>query len=105
MRLPNTSSPRSIICRKPRRRRSKGGQQRVIIAVCWSGAMTQDEVKAILDRVLTWPRERQEDVIEIIASMKAQDTSEYRLTNERVAEVRRALADGTEPSLTLKELD
>lgn len=67
--------------------------------------MTQDDVKAILDRVLTWPRERQEDLVEIIATMEVQDTGEYSLSPEQVGEVRRALADKTEATLTLEELD
>jgi hypothetical protein len=29
---------------------------------CYGGAMTKDQVKAILDRVLTWPEEEQERV-------------------------------------------
>jgi len=67
--------------------------------------VTQNDVKTALDRVLNWPRERQEDLLEIIATMEGQDTSGYYLSSEQVAEVRRALVDKTEPIITLEELD
>jgi len=53
--------------------------------------MTKDQVKEILDRVLTWTPERQSDAAEVLALMEAQDQSDYRLTDEQVAEVRRRL--------------
>jgi hypothetical protein len=49
----------------------------------------------VLDRVLTWPKERQEDVVEALKSMEAQDSSSYRLSDEQIAEVHRRLADKT----------
>jgi hypothetical protein len=54
--------------------------------------MTRDQVKEILDRVLTWPPERQEDAVEILKAVEAQDASDLRLTDEQVAEVRRRRA-------------
>jgi hypothetical protein len=53
--------------------------------------MTKDQVKEILDRVLTWPQDRQSDAAEMLALMEAQDQSGYRLTDEQAAEVRRRL--------------
>jgi hypothetical protein len=35
--------------------------------------VTRDEVKAALDRVLTWPPERQEDVVKILKAIEEQD--------------------------------
>jgi hypothetical protein len=35
--------------------------------------MTKDQVKEILDRVLTWPLERQEDAAEILMSIEGQE--------------------------------
>ena len=55
--------------------------------------MTQERIKAVLDRVLTWPPERQEDAAEILSSLEAQDRSPLRLSEEQAAEVRRRLAD------------
>ncbi len=55
--------------------------------------MTKEQVKQILDRVLTWPAERQADVAELVTIMEAQDRSGVRLTDEQAAEVRRRLAN------------
>src|ERR1700680_2395175 len=55
--------------------------------------MTRDQVKEILDRVLTWPPERQADGAAIVELMEEQDRSDLRLTDEQVAEVKRRLAD------------
>jgi hypothetical protein len=55
--------------------------------------MTKEQVKKILDRVLTWPPERQVDVAHVVELMEAQDNSNLRLTDEQAAEVRRRLAN------------
>ena len=34
--------------------------------------MTKEQVKAVLDRVLTWPRERQEELAEIALEIEAE---------------------------------
>ena len=64
-----------------------------------------DQVKEILDRVLTWPPERQEDAVEILMSIEAQDKSGYRLTDEQLAELRRRQAEKDPKTLTLAEFD
>jgi hypothetical protein len=51
--------------------------------------MTKEQVKEVLDRALTWPPERQEDAVEMLKTIERQDTSELRLTEEQLAEVRR----------------
>lgn len=65
--------------------------------------MTKDQVKEILDRVLTWPAERQSDAAEMLALMEAQDRSDYRLTDEQAAEVRRRLAKPNPTYIPLEE--
>jgi len=67
--------------------------------------MSREQVKAVLDRVLTWPNERQEDAAKVLALMEAQDTSAYRLTDEQVAEVRRRRDDKNAKRLTLDEFN
>ena len=47
------------------------------------GDMTKNQMKDILDRVLTWPTERQEDVAHVVESMEEQDKSGLRLTDAR----------------------
>jgi hypothetical protein len=58
--------------------------------------MTKEQVKEILDRVLTWPPERQADVAHVVELMEEQDGSTLRLTAEQAAEVRRRL-DNPDP--------
>jgi len=67
--------------------------------------MTKDQVKEILDRVLTWPPERQQDAVEILMSIEVQDRSEYRLDDEQLAELRRRRAEENPEVLTLAEFD
>jgi hypothetical protein len=55
--------------------------------------MTSDQLKEIIDRVLTWPAERQADVARVIELMEAQDESDLRLSEEQAEEVRRRMAN------------
>jgi hypothetical protein len=42
-------------------------------SIIWYIAMmTKEQVKAVLDRVLTWPRERQEELAEIALEIEAE---------------------------------
>jgi hypothetical protein len=66
--------------------------------------MTRDQVKEILDRVLTWPAKRQADVAHMVELMEAQDKSGLRLTDEQVEEVKRRVADPKPTFLTLEEV-
>jgi hypothetical protein len=67
--------------------------------------MTKDQVKEILDRVLTWPAERQADVAHVVEIMEEQDKSELRLSDEQAAEVRRRLAEKNPKTITLAEFN
>ena len=67
--------------------------------------MTREQVRAILERVLTWPRQRQEDAAELLQLIEQHDGSPHRLSQEHEAEVRRRMAETEAPSLTLAELD
>jgi hypothetical protein len=67
--------------------------------------MTKDQVKAVLDRVLTWPPRRQEEVAELLMSIEAQDKSDYRLNDEQISELRRRRAEANPKTLTLAEFD
>jgi hypothetical protein len=66
--------------------------------------MTRDQVKAILDRVLNWPPERQADVVHVVELMEEQDRSRLRLSDEQVAEVERRRADPNARFVTLDEV-
>ena len=68
-------------------------------------AMNKEQVKAVIDRVMTWPEERQEDAAKILMLMEAQDESAYRLTDEQAAEVGRRIADSNPKLLSLEEFN
>jgi len=61
-------------------------------------------VKAILDRVLTWPPERQADVAHVVEIMEEQDKSDLRLSDEQAAEVRRRLANPSKKTIPAEEV-
>jgi hypothetical protein len=67
--------------------------------------MTKAQVKEILDRVLTWPHERQADLAEVARIMEQQDKSTLQLTEKQAEEVRRRLAETHPKTLTLAELN
>lgn len=67
--------------------------------------MTKDQVKEVLDRVRTWPPERQADLAQIAALMEEQDQSPLRLTEEQAEEVRRRLAEPSPKTMTLAEFN
>ena len=46
--------------------------------------MIKEQVKAVLDRVLTWPPERQKEAARVLTEMEAQDESPYHLTDEQL---------------------
>ena len=66
--------------------------------------MTRDEVKTILDRVRTWPPERQEDAARVLSEMERQDDGGLRLTEEQAAEVRRRLANPSGERIPAEEV-
>ena len=55
--------------------------------------MNKAQIDSILDRVRTWPEERQEDAARILLAMEGQDTGTYRLSDEERAEIRAALEE------------
>lgn len=66
--------------------------------------MTREQVKEVLDRVLTWPPERQADVAHIIEVLEEQDKSDLRLTDEQAGEVRRRMANRNEKTIPAEEV-
>jgi hypothetical protein len=66
--------------------------------------MTREQVKEILDRVLSWPPARQADVARMVELMEEQDNSELRLSNEQAAEVRRRLANSNRRTIPAEEV-
>lgn len=66
--------------------------------------MSAERVKDILDRVLTWPKDRQEDAASMLALMEAQNQAAYHLTDEHVEEVKRRLRNPDRRTLSLEEV-
>jgi len=63
------------------------------------------KLREVIERVQTWPEERQEDAARILSEMERQDQSNLRLTDEQAAEVRRRLAEKDPKSITLAEFN
>lgn len=66
--------------------------------------MTSSEVKEVLDRVLTWPKKRQKDVVHMLESMEEQDKNPLRLSEEQAAEVRRRLREKNPKTIPAEEV-
>ena len=64
-----------------------------------------EDMKKILDRVLTWPPERQADLAHVAELMEEQDRGALQLTDEQLAEVRRRRAEKNPKSITLAEFN
>jgi hypothetical protein len=65
--------------------------------------MTKEQVREILDRVRTWPPERQADLAEVAMIMEAQDRSTIRLSDDQAEEVHRRLEETAPKTSTLAE--
>jgi len=55
--------------------------------------MDRKELDDVLDRVRSWPAERQEDVIKLLLFMEEQGTDVYHLSPEEHADIEEALAE------------
>jgi predicted transcriptional regulator len=54
--------------------------------------MTQDQVKEILERVLTWPQERQQDAAELLLALEAREAEFYDPDDDEWAAIEEGLA-------------
>ena len=51
--------------------------------------MTREDIAAILDRVRSWPVERQQDLVQIALQLEEQDLADRNLTDHQLQQVRR----------------
>ena len=56
--------------------------------------MTKQQIEAVLERVRTWPEERQEDLAKIASEMERQGVDVYVLDEEEAAALDEAEAEG-----------
>lgn len=54
--------------------------------------MTDDQVKEILDRVLTWPRERREDAAQLLLALEAREGEYYDPVDDEWSAIQEGLA-------------
>jgi hypothetical protein len=54
--------------------------------------MTKDQVKEVLDRVLTWPPERQEDAAQLLLELEAREGELYHPSDDEMAAIEEGLA-------------
>ena len=54
--------------------------------------MTKSEIDAVLDRVKTWPPERQQDAARVLLEMEAQGTEVYVLSDDERAAIEEGMA-------------
>ena len=62
-------------------------------------------LQTILDRIDTWPPERQETAAELLASLEARDSADVQVSDEDLAEIDRRIADPNIRRLSLEEFD
>jgi hypothetical protein len=54
--------------------------------------MTKDQVKGVLDRVLTWPPERQQDAAQLLLVLEAQEGEFYHPSDDERAAIEEGLS-------------
>ena len=55
--------------------------------------MTKTEIDAVLERVRTWPPERQEDAVRVLLEIEAEQTGVYKLSEEERADIEEGMAE------------
>ncbi len=55
--------------------------------------MTKDQIDAVLDRVHSWPKARQEDAARLLLALEAQGQQTYVLSAAERADIEAALAE------------
>jgi hypothetical protein len=65
--------------------------------------MTKRDVKSVLDRVLTWSEEEQEELAEVAREIEARHSGMYQLTTDERRAVERGLAEMRERKFTSDE--
>lgn len=65
--------------------------------------MTRDQIDAILDRVRSWPPERQEDAANMLLAMEAEGTEPYELSEEERLDLEEGLREADRGEFATEE--
>ena len=55
--------------------------------------MTKEQIDLVLERVRTWPADRQEDAVRVLLELEARHQDVYRLSDEERADILEGLAE------------
>jgi predicted transcriptional regulator len=55
--------------------------------------MTKAEIEAVLERVRTWPAEKQEDAVRVLLEIEAEGIGFYELSEEELADIEEGLRE------------
>jgi hypothetical protein len=55
--------------------------------------MTKEQIKSVLDRVLTWPQERQQDAADMLLMLEAQEGELYHPSDDEWAAIQEGVGD------------
>jgi predicted transcriptional regulator len=55
--------------------------------------MTKAEIEAVLERVRTWPAEKQEDAVRVLLEIEAEGIGFYELSEEELADIEEGLKE------------
>ncbi len=71
--------------------------------MCYNTRMVSNILKEVLERVETWPEDRQQDAAHVLIEMEHQDAYPIGLTDAQAKEVERRLAKPNKKFVTLEE--
>jgi len=55
--------------------------------------MTKEQIKAVLDRVMTWPPDRQKDAVEMLLLLESQEGEMYHPSDDEWDAIQEGLAE------------
>jgi hypothetical protein len=82
--------------------KSNGPAHDFASALCYARAMTKEQIEAVLERVKTWPEDRQEDAVAVLLEMEAAN-EDVELTDEDWADLEEGLAEADRGELLSEE--
>jgi hypothetical protein len=65
--------------------------------------MTKTQIDAVLERVPTWPAEKQEDAVRVLLEIEAEGTGFYELSDGELADIEEGLKEIERGEVATKE--